>query len=97
MRPSDSLKAYISYFQNQLAKVHDCSEDASVLTFISGLRVTHPLYKHLVKHNVTRYSEVLYQAQPYIQLEELMKSSVNPPFNRRDDGIKPAAARRPLY
>ena len=61
MRPSDSLKAYIGYFKNQLAKVHNCSEDASTLAFISGLRITHPLYKHLVKY-VTRWSEVLYLA-----------------------------------
>jgi len=53
MRPSDSLKAYICYFQNQLVKVHNCREEASALAFISGLRVTHPLYKHMVKYNVT--------------------------------------------
>ena len=60
MRPSDSLKAYIGYFQDQLAKVHNCSEDASALAFINGLQITLPLYKHLVKHNVTRWSEILY-------------------------------------
>ena len=87
MRPSDSLKAYIGYFQNQLVKVHN-SEDASVLAFISGLRITHPLYKHLVKYNISCWSKVLYQAQLYIQLEEAMKSSVNSSFNRGDDGIK---------
>ena len=54
MKPSDSLKVYISYFQNQLVKVHNCNDDASALAFISGLRVTHLLYKHLVKYNVTR-------------------------------------------
>jgi len=37
IRPSDNLKAYISYFQNQLAKAHNCSEDAYALTFVSGL------------------------------------------------------------
>jgi len=54
MRPSDSLKAYIGYFQNQLANAHNYNEDASTLTFISGLQITHPLYKHLMKYNVTR-------------------------------------------
>ena len=62
MKPSDSFKVYISYFENQLVKVHNCSENASALAFISGMRVTHPLYKHLVKYNSTRLSEVLYQA-----------------------------------
>ena len=33
--PSDSFKNYISYFHNQLAKVHNCNEDASDLAFIS--------------------------------------------------------------
>ena len=88
MRPFDSLKTYIGYFQNQLVKVHNCSEDAFALAFISGLRITHPLYKHLVKYNVTRWSNVLYRAQLYIQLEEAMKSSVNPSFNRGKDGTK---------
>ena len=78
MRPSDSLKAYIIYFQNQLVKVHNCSEDASSLAFISRLQISHLLYKHLVKYNFTHLSEVLYQAQPYIQLEEAMKDSANP-------------------
>jgi len=75
MRPSDGLKAYISYFHNQLAKVHNCSA-------INGLRVSHTLYKHLVKYNVTRWSEILYRAQPYIELEEAMKNSANSSFNR---------------
>jgi len=74
MRPSDSLKAYVGYFQSQLAKVHNCSEDVATLTFISWLRVTHPLYKYLVKYNITLWSEVMYRAQLYIQLEKAMKS-----------------------
>jgi len=78
MRPSESLKVYIDYFQNQLAKVHNYSEDRS-------LRVTHPLYKYLVKYNVTHWSEVLYRAKPDIQLEEAMKSSINPSLNRSDN------------
>jgi len=53
MRPFDSIKTYVGYFQNQLAKVHNCSEDASALTFISGLQVTRQLYKYLMKYNIT--------------------------------------------
>jgi len=60
MRSFDSLKMYIGYFQNQLAQVHNYSEDASALTFMSGSQITHPLYKHLMKYNVTRWSEILY-------------------------------------
>ena len=68
-----------------VAKVHNCNEHVVALAFISGLWVTHPLYKHLVKY-VTRWNEVLYRAQPYIQLEEAMKSSANQSLNRDDDG-----------
>jgi len=64
-----------------------CDEDISALTFISGLQISHPLYKYLLKHDVTRMSEVLSQAQPYIQLET-MKSSVSHSLKRSNDGGK---------
>jgi len=66
MRQEDSLKSYINLFQSQLTKVSNCGEEVSTFTFISGLQVTHPLYKHLLKHNVAKMSEVLSRAQPYI-------------------------------
>ena len=50
MRPGDSLKYYIKFFQNQLTKVPNYGEEEFALAFISGLQVTHPLYKHLQKH-----------------------------------------------
>jgi len=65
VRQSDNLKLYIDYFQNQIAKVRNYGVDVSILTFISKLQVSYPLYKHLLKH-VTRMSEVLSRAQPYI-------------------------------
>jgi len=46
------------------------------------------MYKYLVKYNVTHWSEILYRAQPYIQLKEAMKSSANSSFNRSDNGTK---------
>ena len=45
--------------------------------FIRGMQISHPLYKHLLKHDITQMSETLSRAQPYIQLEEEMKSSTN--------------------
>jgi len=33
------------------------------------------MYKHLLKHNVAKMSEILTHAQPDIQLEEAMKAS----------------------
>jgi len=76
MRHSHSLKSYISFFQSQLVKIPNYSEDVSALAFISGLQVFHPLYKHLLNY-VTRMSDIMLQVQPYIQLEEVMKTSFN--------------------
>ena len=65
MRLGDCLKSYI-FFQGQLTKASNCGEDVSSLTFISGLQITRPLYKHLLKHNIAKMGEVLSRAQPYI-------------------------------
>jgi len=59
MRPGDSLKSYINFFHSELAKVYNHGEEISALTFISGLQVTHPLYKYLLKHNIVKMSEAL--------------------------------------
>ena len=59
MRQEDSLKLYINFLQSQLTKVSNCGEDLPVLTFISMLQVTYPLYKHLLKHNIAKMSKVL--------------------------------------
>ena len=75
MRQDDSFKSYIGYFQNQLVKVPNCDEDVSALAFINRLQISYPLYKYTLKHDITRMSEVLSQARPYIQLDEVMKSS----------------------
>jgi len=63
MRQGDSLKSYI-FFQDWLIKVSNCGKEVSALAFISGLQVTHPLYKHFLKHDVAKMSEVLSRAQP---------------------------------
>ena len=77
MRQGDWLKSYINFFQSQLTKVSNCGEEISTPAFFSGLQVTHPLYKHLQKHNVVKMSEILSRAQRYIQVEEVMKDSSN--------------------
>ena len=63
MSPGDSLKSYINFFQNHLAKVSNCGEEVFALVFIGGLHVIHPLYKHLPKHNVIKMSEALSRVQ----------------------------------
>jgi len=88
MRQDDSLKSYIGHLQSQLSKVPNCGEDISALSFINGLQVSHPPYKHLLKHNITMMSEVLSRAQSYIQLEEAMKTSANHSAKRGEVGGK---------
>jgi len=58
--------------------VYNCNEDVAAATFISGLQVTHPFYKHLVKNDVTRMRDILVRAQKYIQIEEVTR----PTFSR---------------
>ena len=65
-----------------------CGEDVYALVFISRLQVSHPLYKHLLKHDITRMSEVLSRVQRYIQLEEAMKSPINNSLKRDNEGEK---------
>jgi len=87
MRPGDSLKSYINFFQSQLTKVSNYGEEVFALAFISGLQVTHPLYKHLLKH-IAKMSKVLSRAQPYIQLEETMKAFFEHSTKPSDGGGK---------
>ena len=93
MRQGDSLKSYLNFFQNKLTKVSNCGEEVAALTFISGLQVAHPLYKHLLNHNVTKISEILTRAQTYIQLEETMKASSDRPAKPSDGGGKSKSPR----
>ena len=66
MRQSDNLKCYISYFQGQLAKASTAMRTSLHSRSSAGCKSLTPYTKHLLKRNVTRMSEVLSQAQPYI-------------------------------
>ena len=55
---------------------YNCNEDVAATAFISGLQVTNPFYKHLVK-NVTRMRDILVRAQKYIQIEESTRTTFN--------------------
>jgi len=59
MKPGESLKRYVSYFQNQMTLVYNCNEDVPAAAFISGLQVTY-FYKHLVKYEVTKMKDILF-------------------------------------
>ena len=68
MKPGESLKNYITYFQSQMTLVYNCNEDVVVTAFISGLQVTHSFYKHLVKSDVTKMRDILVQTQKTCRL-----------------------------
>jgi len=88
----DSLKSYLNFFQSQLTKVSNYSEEVSALVLIIGLQITHPLHKHLLKHNIAKIREVLSWAQSYIQLEKTMKASSNHSAKPDDGGGKSKSA-----
>jgi len=54
IKPKDTLKHYVSYFQSQIDLIYNCNVDVAAATFVSGLQVTHFFYKHLVKHEVIK-------------------------------------------
>jgi len=54
MKPRESMKSYVNYFQSQMALVYNCNEDVTAAAFFSGLQVTHSFYKHLGKNDVTK-------------------------------------------
>jgi len=59
MKPGESLKNYVNYFQSQSALVYNCNDDVATAAFISGLQVTHSFYNHLVKNDVTKMRDIL--------------------------------------
>jgi len=67
------------------AKILNYGKDVFALTFINGLQISHPQYKHLLNHDVTWMSDVLFRIQSYILLEEAMKSSPNLSLKRDND------------
>ena len=58
MKPGETLKRYISYFQNQMVMVYNCIDDVTSVAFIVGLQTDHS-YKHLVKHDITNMKDIL--------------------------------------
>ena len=84
-RQGEVIHQFLIELTNQ---VSNCGKEVSTLAFISELQVTHALYKYLLKHNVAKMSEVLFRAQPYIQLEEVMKVSFIHSAKRGDSGGK---------
>ena len=75
MTPKESLKKYLTRFQTERAKVHNCSDDVATAAFISGLRVNHDFFASLVKHNVMKMCEILCRTPGYIHLEEARSNS----------------------
>ena len=65
--------------------VYNCNEDVAAVTFISGLQVTNPFYKHLMENDVTEMRDILVRAQKYIQIEEVTRATSSCP---RDKGLR---------
>ena len=40
--------------------VYNCNDDMAAAAFITGLQVSHSFYKHLVKYEVIRMSDILF-------------------------------------
>ena len=77
MKPRESLKHYVSYYQSQTALAYNRNDDVAATSFVSGLQVTHSFHKHLVKYEVTKIKEILSRAQKYIQIEDVTRRAVN--------------------
>ena len=60
---------YLTRFQNEMATIHNCSDEVAAAAFISGLPLTHKFYEVLVEHGVTQMSEVVRRAQGLIQVK----------------------------
>ena len=59
MEGSETLKKYLTRFQNEIETIHNCSDEVAATAFISGLPFTHKFYEVLVEHDVTQMSEVV--------------------------------------
>ena len=53
-----------------MALIYNYNEDVAAAAFISELQVTHSFYKHLLKNDVTKMTDILIRAQKYMQIEE---------------------------
>ena len=60
MKPGETLKRDISYFQNHMAIVYNCSDDVAATAFIAGLQTDYSFYKHMVKYDITNVKDILY-------------------------------------
>jgi len=72
-----------------MALVYNYNKDIAVATFVSGLQVTNPFYKYLVKNDVTKIREILVRVQNYIQIEEATRSASSRPLRQGPEVEKP--------
>jgi len=79
MKPGDSLKTHVSYFQSQMSSVYNCNEDVVATTFIFELQVTRLFYNHMVEKDVTNIGDILARAQKYMQIEEVTHAITSHP------------------
>ena len=70
--------------------IYNCNKDVATTSFISGLQVTHSIYKHLVKHEVTKMRDILLWVQKYIHIEDVTQSAANRSPKKGGEGEKEA-------
>ena len=59
MGGGESLKNYLSRFQNEMDTIHNCSDEVAAAAFIGGLPPTRKFFEVLVEHSVTQMLEVV--------------------------------------
>ena len=80
----ESLRAYVHRFNKEAMQI-DCSkEDVTLTAFMAGLRKGNFLYD-LCKDPPETLSELMYEAQKHINVEDTIESRDDPPPKRRKD------------
>jgi len=85
MSSKESLKSYVNYFQSQMSLVYNCNGDVATAAFISGLQVTRPFYKHLVKNDVTKMRDIIVEHRSTCKLTRRLGL---PPAAHPDKGLR---------
>ena len=78
------LRAYIHRFNKEVMQIDRPKEDVTLTAFIAGLRKGDFLYD-LCKDPLETLSELMYEAQKYMNAEDTLESLDDPPPKRRQD------------
>jgi len=82
MKPGESLRSYVNYFQRQMALVYNYNEDVAAAAFISRPQITLSFYMRPVKKYVTKMRDILIQVQEHTQIKKAIQCATNRPPNK---------------